>query len=77
MTTDERRAHMLVALKLMREVVDDVLAEAEAAGEEEPDNYEIWLRTGLDYRFIEETRLIQVVRRRRITAQEFRPPSVE
>ena len=75
MTTDERRAQMLISLKLMQEVVNDVLAEAEAAGEREPGNYEIWKRTGLEYRWIEETRLIQVVRRRRITPGEFGPPT--
>ena len=38
---------MLVALKLMREVVDNILAETKASGEPEPSNHQIWSRTGL------------------------------
>ena len=55
---------MNIALKLMGEVIDDVLGEAEKAGEPEPNDYEIWTRAGMRYRGDWETRVVYYLRRR-------------
>ena len=57
---------MIIALRLIKEVAADIQAEAQAAGEREPNGYEMWTRAGLEYRWIEESRVIPTVMRYRL-----------
>ena len=52
---------MIIALRLIQEVGADIQAEAQAAGEREPSGWQMWKRTGLQYQFIEESRVIPIV----------------
>lgn len=61
MTEDERRTMMTIALRLIKEVGEDIKAEAEASGERAPRGYEMWKETGLPYQWIEESRLMPIV----------------
>ena len=72
MTTDERRAQMVIGLKLMREVVDDIRNEAVNAGEAIPDDYEIWRRAGFGFEAW-SSRMVELVRSQTFTSSSFRP----
>ena len=66
MTEEARRTQMIIALQLIKEVAANIQAEAQAAGEREPEGYQLWTRAGLEYRLIEESRVIPIVMRYRL-----------
>ena len=66
MTEDERRIMMIVALRLIKEVAEDIRAEAETSGERAPGGYEMWKRTGLPYQWIEESRFFPMIMKYRL-----------
>ena len=66
MTEEARRTQMFIALRLIKEVADDIQAEAQEAGERKPDGYQMWKRAGLEYRGIEESRVIPIVMKYRL-----------
>ena len=70
MTKDERRAQMIIALKLMREVVDDVVNEAHDNGEDTPGDYTVWRRAGMDSLDSWVTRVVWFVRGQTYTSRE-------
>lgn len=72
MTQDERHAQMVIALKLMREVVEDVENEALNSGESQPSEWEIWRHAGMNYRDNHVSWLVRIVRRLPYANREFR-----
>ena len=63
---------MILALKLMREVIDDVINEARNAGDPLPDDYQIWRSAGLN-NDAWASRTVQLVREQAYTRTHFRP----
>ena len=71
MTQEERHAQMVIALKLMREVIDDVENEAMNMGEDPPGNWEIWRRAGMDWRDNYVTWMVRLAKTLPYADQEF------
>lgn len=63
MTKEERRRQMIIALRLIKEVGEDIQIEAfaEAGHSFQMSGYRLWTEAGLRYLGVEESRIIPIV----------------